>query len=234
MLTALLANANTEQNQVYPPRIFEAQFNAVTSYLLDSLVDAYPTKQSVVDILNPFVESIKRPVINGYVEFPENYRNFLDAGVSVKKDMSGECKDDASDLTERNFKEEIKKSGCLSVPLTIVEMDEWDDRTTSLYKQPTYQYPIGCFFGKRRIKVCPYDIYNVELRYVRKEKLYRYGYITQPDDTYIFDKTTSEESEWESNAFTMLYTGLNTLYGVYTRDREFREWGIELKKIGLI
>ena len=234
MLNALLGPTNSEQNQNLPPIIYESFFNSTTSYLIDSLVDNYPTRQSLIDILNPFVESAKLQPKNGYIEFPENYRNFLNGNISVKKDFSSECNNDESDLNEKIFKEEIKKSGCLSRPLKIVDITEWSDLTTSSYKYPTYEYPIAAFFGKRRIKICPYDISTVELTYVRKERLYSMAYIIQPDDSYIIDEKNSIDSEWESNAFTYLFTGLQTLYGVYTRDKEFREWGIELKKIGLL
>jgi hypothetical protein len=234
MLTAVLSNANSEQNQMYPPSIFSAHFNAVTSYIISTIAENLESKSIYSDCIEPFIIVKKFSLKNGYLELPTNYRNYWEAGVSVKQDFSGNCNDDQSDLTEKEFKDGIKKSNCISRPLTLLNQSEWDDRTTSSYKYPTYNDPVCRIVGGRRLQVCPYDIPNVELRYIRNEKTATYGYVNQPDDTYIFDLATSVESEWTNAAFKYLYEGLNTLYGVYTRDKDFREWSIELKKIGLL
>lgn len=234
MLTAVLANANAEQNAAYPPFIYEAHYNAVTSYLINTIAENLESKSIYDDIIEPFLVVKKLQLKNGYLERPKDYRNYWEAGVSVKQDFSGNCSDDQSDLTEKVFQDTIKKSRCMSRPLALVPASEWHDRTTSSYKFPTYEWPICRISGDRKMQVCPYDIPNVELTYIRNEKTVRYGYIMQPDDTYIFDQATSVESEWNNAAFKYLYEGINTLYGIYTRDKEFREWGVELKKIGLL
>jgi hypothetical protein len=231
MLQALLAAGNGEQNATYPPKIFDAQFNAVTSWLIDTIVELYPKDQQFVDILRPFLKREKIGVKNGEVALPKDIRNFLGASVSVRKDFTAECSDEP--VTETQMKIHDRKTGCLSRPVKIVDQSEFDFLTTHRYKYPTYENPIGCWLDESSLKICPFDITGVEIRYIRNEKIYRYGYITQPDDTYIFDPDTTVESEWQNNAFKYLYRGLSALYGMYTRDNNFRNFAQELKQIGL-
>ena len=236
MLQAILAAGNGEQNATYPPRIFDAQFNAVTSWLIDTIVELYPKDQQFVDILRPFLRREKISVANGSVKLPTEIRNFLGAAVSVRKDFTAECSDE---VTELQMKISDRKMGCLSRPVMIVDQSEFDLLTTHKYKFPTYENPIGCFLGSigndnaNYLKICPFDITGVEIRYVRNENKYRYGYIEQPDDTYIFNTATTVESEWQNNAFKYLYRGLSVLYGMYTRDNNFRNFAQELKQLGL-
>lgn len=232
MLSAILSAANAEQNMHYPPRIYSEQYNVVTSWLIDSIVAMYPKDQSMVDILQPFTKKEKLPVKNGSIKMPEGYRNFLGASVNVTKDFTKECCDDEPP-TEQSLKQEQRKSGCQMRPVRIVDIAEFDYLTTSAYKYPTHKDPIGCFFEDGELKICPFDITGVELRYVINENKYEYGYKMQPDDTYIWDEKTTKETQWGSNAFKYLYRGLSVLYGVYTRDNNFRNFAQELKQIGL-
>jgi hypothetical protein len=197
------------------------------------VVEIFPTSQQFVDIIDPFLVTKVVPVKAGYIELPEDCRNFLDAGVNVKSDFSGECSDLPKAVIEQNFKNEQRKSQCLSRPLKIVDQTEWDLLTVHPYNHPTYEYPMGCFFGNRRIKVCPFDIGSVEIRYVRNEKIYKYGYTTLPDETYIWDEKTTTETEWESNAFEYLFKAMNALYSIWCRDNQLRNWSVELKQMGL-
>lgn len=231
MLTALLSAGNAEQNMHYPPRIYAAQYNAVTSWLIDSIVSVYPRDQMLVDILNPFTKTERIAVRAGGIKMPDNFRNFLGASVNVQTDYKAECCDD--DISEVALKVQDRKKKCQTRPVLIVDIAEWDYRTTSSYKYPTHKDPIGCFFEDGTLRVCPFDITGVELRYVRQEGIYKYGYKMQPDDTYIFDESTTVESEWGSNAFKYLYRGLSVLYGIYTRDNNFRSFAQELKQLGL-
>ena len=54
MLTAVLANANVEQNFLYSPEIFQSHFNAVTSYLINTIADNLESKSTFADIIFPF------------------------------------------------------------------------------------------------------------------------------------------------------------------------------------
>lgn len=234
MLKAVLAPANQEQNAFYPPYIYEQHYNTATSWLISKIVEIFPTSQQFVDIIEPFLETKQLLIKGGYVEIPTDCRNFLDAAINVKGDLSGECKDDLpKGVLEQQFINEQKKGKCLSRPIIIVDQTQWDLLTKHPYQAPTYEYPIGCFFGKGKLKVCPFDISTVEVRYIRNEKIYKYGYITQPDETYIFDEKTTIESEWNTNAFEYLYKALISLYSVWCRDNTLRNWSVELKQLGL-
>jgi hypothetical protein len=235
MLKSVLGSfANMEQNQVIPPDVYTSMYNTVTSLLISALVKQYPSDPVVIDILRPFVKVEQIPIKTGFFELPEDYRDILGTpNISAKTDGSGECGDDDNITNEAEFKNATLKSKCRQRPVIIVPQAEFAIRTTSSYKFPTYNDPIGYMYGENKIKVCPYDLTKVELMYVVKEKKYRYGYITQPDDTYIFDKNTSIESEWTSAAFEPIFNALSNLIAAYTRDTDLRDWAMILTQKGI-
>jgi hypothetical protein len=218
MLNMVLANANKEQNQHYPPHIFEAHYNAVAGFLLTELAEAYPSKQMIVDVAEPFLGAQLIPVIGGAVKLPEDMRNFLSASVNISHDGSSLCGKKVKEAIEIAFSTSQAKGKCRSAAVRIVDQSEWDNLTDHKYKYPTYSKPL----------------YSVEIRYIKNEELVRYGYDMLPDDTYTFEPSLSVESQWDNNAFEYLYKGINHLYSVYTKDQDLREFSIELKKIGLI
>lgn len=211
----------------FPPSIYSIQYNAVTSFLIDKLIELYPSK---TDLLLPFLKTARIPVTDGGVTLPPDYRNYLSFSISVKPG-GGDCSDN-NDSTAASFRAAGLKSGCKTVPIEILSREEWDYRTTSTYAFPTTENPIGVF-ENGRLKVCPYDLAKVELNYVKNEKLYVYGYILQPDDTYTFDAATSVESEWSDNAFQPLFKGALALYGAYLRDPQMTEYSVILNEKGL-
>lgn len=236
LLKANLSVANAEQNMAYPPFVFSNHVNIATSFIIDKLAIIYPVHS---DILLPFILTEKKAVKNGYADLPENFRNLLGApSISVKPD-GGDCGSDDPIIidTKSEFETANKKAGCKSVPITIVSKKEWDYRTTSTYAYPTINDPIGMMVGlrdgKKALKVCPYDIQRVEFMFTKNENIYRYGYIMQPDDTYIYDKDTSVETEWGDNAFELLFKAVFALYSAYSRDQAITEWSMILNKAGL-
>jgi hypothetical protein len=230
VLKAVLSVGNAEQNYAYAPHIFQRHFNIVTSFLLDGLSSIYPRN---VDALLGFIMSKRIPVTNGYVQLPEEYRNLLGApSINVRPDGK-DCNSPLVIDTASEFKAANLKSGCKSYPIDIVSKEEWDDRTTSTYAFPSYEKPIGMFIGLRRIKVCPYDLASVEVTFVKKEKSYVYGYTNQPDDTYIFDLSTSVESEWTDAASQPLFKGCLALYSAYSRDPAVADFSNILNQAGL-
>lgn len=229
VLKSVLSVGNAEQNFAYAPYVFDNHFNIVTSFMLDQFAIHYPRYQ---DAFLTFIEKKAIPVTDGYVKLPDEYRNLLGApSISVNPDQS-DCSDPVIIDTKSEFKTANLKGGCKTYPIEIVDKRTWDDRTTSTYAYPTYKRPIGIFEG-RKIKVCPYDLTKVHVMFIRKEKICRYGYITQPDDTYIYDAATSVESEWTEAAFELLFKGVSSLYAAYSRDNTLIEWNALLLKAGL-
>lgn len=229
VLQSVLAIGNKEANFQYAPSIFSQHFNIVTSFLIDKGVSIYPKS---LDVLRPFVLSKKINVADGYVILPAEYRNMLGSpGISARNDKTGECGD--APIDANSFKNSILKSGCSSRPVEMLSQEEWDYRTTSTYNYPTIWNPIGCFFGPDRFKVCPYDIGKVEVRFVKKENVYSYGYDVQPDDTYIFNLALSVESEWDNAASEYLVKGVLALYSAYLRDNQISEFSQLLNAAGL-
>jgi hypothetical protein len=235
MLQSVLAPANMEQNQAYPPYIYQNQYRVLSSLLLSELSKRFPNaSQEDIDCIMPFMEVEKIPVKDGYINLPDNYRNLLgNPSITLRPDNS-DCSSPVVIDTANEFKAANLKGGCRTVPIEMLPQNEWDYRTTSTYAFPDYNNPIGCFFGKNRFKVCPYDISVVEVRYARIEKEYIYGYITQPDDTYIFNPLTSVETEWTSAAFKPFFNGLSSMYAAYTRDNTLSNWSQFLIQNGIL
>jgi len=229
LLQSLAAVGNFEQNSFYPPSIFEAHVNTITSLLISELARAYPKNPQIVDILDPFIEVETIPATNGYVQLPEKYRDILGTPmVFLNKKSTGECSG-AEQITPQNFKAGILKSGCSLTEVTIVPQSEFSALTRSTYNFPTYERPIGYFSGKKQIRICPYDLTKVSVMYVRQEKSYVFGYITNPDDTFFIDPDTTIDTEWTNAAYTPIYNALVTLYGVYSRDGDITNWANVLK-----
>jgi len=230
ILQSVLSIGNAEQNFAYPPYQFDNHYNIVTSFVLDGLSKIYP---SSVDILLPFIQSKKIPVTNGYVQLPDEYRNLLGAP-SINVNPAGkDCSDTIVIDTAAEFKTANLKGGCKTYPIQIVSKAEWDDRTTSGYAFPTYENPIGMFIGEKRIKVCPYDLAVVEVTFAKKEEKYRYGYIVQPDDTFIYDPTTSVPTQWDTPASALLFKGCLALYAAYAKDNQLSDYSQILNGAGL-
>lgn len=262
VLRAVLAQGNKEQNQAYPPQIFEAHFNMVTAFLLDEIAKLDPVSRSIVEIGKPFFIRKQLAVKGGMVNFPDNYRSLRGLAVFVTDDFESPCdkvieqnedqdtdccghpvepvadddcayQNDPLARTVELIEQQIEQGKCRSRAVTMVDHDEWDDLTIHPYKGPTLREPIGCIFQGEGIKICPYDVPSVEMRYIRQPQWYKYNYAMNPDDTYYFSRNGSTESEWTDNATQYLIKGVSTLYSLYTRDGELRDGILELKKAGI-
>lgn len=233
VLQSLLSTVNKEANNDVPPGQFSNWFNMVTSFLISGLAKQYPKNQETVDILDPFICTKMIPATNGFIQLEDDYRNLLGGPMIFANPSAGECSE-VEELTPENFATGMLKGGCKLNPVVIKDQTEFAYLTRSSYNKPTYENPIGFYSGKRQIRICPYDVKKVFVMYVRNEKTYRYGYIQQPDDTYIFDQATSVESEWGSNAFDYLYKGVLALYAAYASDPNLRDFSKILNEQGIL
>lgn len=245
VLRKVLSAGNKEANQMYPPHIYEEHYNITTNFIIDECVRLYPTEQSVVDIIRPFLKVKFAPLKNGVLEFPEDYRNLLGAAINVNDSTMKPCDceekiypNDPLALTKAQLDQKKAEVGCRGLDIVILDITEFNHRSRHPYKKPSTDKfskrpPIGGIYEGRGIKICPYDISHAEMYYVRKPKEYQFGYTLNPDDTYVFNPLTSTESEWEDTALQYLIKGISSLYAIYTRDGEMRDWTLELKKIGL-
>jgi hypothetical protein len=235
ILTAVLANANQDQNMQYPPSIYQAHFNTATSLLISALVKVYPSKPEIIDMLLPFVNVAPIPLSNGLIQLPDDYRNILGSpSIYVNAQASAECSGEVPTMTPQQFAVANLKGGCQRRPIRIVSQTEFDYLTTSSYKAPTYNDPIGFFTSAKSIKVCPYDLTKCFLLYTFQEPIFVYGYFLNPDDSYTFNLNTSIESTWGSNAFESLFKAVNNLYAIYARDKEMSDWAAILNERGIL
>lgn len=242
LLTAILSVANQDQNLFLPPWVLSAMVNTVTSFLIDKCVELYPSSPSLLDIIAPFVKVSVIAPSGGVFQLPDDYRNIIGApSIIVKGDKKGECGDMGVPInTAQQFLSATLKGGCTRRPITIVAQSEFDYLTTSSYKKPTYWDPIGFnagvdeILGKKVIRICPTDLTKIYLLYVKQEKVYNYGYKLNPDDTFFLDPDTTIDTEWGNEAFTPLFKGMNHLYGIYSRDKQFSDWANSLREINLV
>lgn len=234
MLNAILSVGNAEKNFAFPPGIYADQYNTVSSLLISKCAELYPSDESVIDIIDPYVvRSVKRPV-DGFITFPDNYRNLLGSPmISAKNDGCEEC-GQADFVSNQQFNQLKVQSGCKKVPVVIVPQAEFAQRTTSTYRYPTYENPIGYRSGQNQIKVCPYNISAVETMYIKKESIAVYGYTMQPDDTFVYNPNTSTELLWTSAAFKPMFKALMFLYTAFSRDNNLRDWTLIINQNGLI
>lgn len=247
VLSRVLSQGNKEQNQAYPPGIFTDHYNLVTAYLMSEIAKTFPTSQSLIDLARPFLKRTIISMKNGIIPFPVDYRHFLNAAIFVTDDFTTNCNAPEGDCPEDlcvyendplaptpvQLQQNILKKQCISEAVRMVDIDEWDRLTRHLYKRPTIKKPIGCIFEGTGIKICPYDIPQVELRYLRQPKQYNYGYTMNADDTYSFSAAGTVESEWTDNAMQPLVTAITKLYSVYTRDGELNNYLLELSQAGI-
>lgn len=241
MLQSILSVALQEQNNVYPPYIFQSQYNAVTSLLISELVAAYPENSQVLDMLNPFIKVVVLDVVGGFITLPSDYRDIVGSPYIFAKGATKECEDIPQITTPQQFMTATLKGACQAYNLNIIKQSEFANRVNSKYKYPTFKDPVGYFAGSfvdnsnvvsSKIKVCPYDLSKVALMYARQEKKLVYTYIQQPDDTYIFDpaNTNLQDAEWTAAAFKPIFNAMISLFAAYTRDQEMTEWGKILQK----
>lgn len=235
MLQAILSVALQEQNNVYPPFIFQSQFNVVTSLLISKLVEEYPDNAQVIDMLDPYVKVALLPVLNGFITLPTDYRNLLGAPYIFAQNAAKECQEIPQITTAQQFLTATQQGACQAYPLKIIAQSEFADRTQSKYKVPAYDDPIGYYAGNKMIKVCPFDLTKVAVLYARNEKKAVYTYIMQPDDTYIFDPNNPalQDSEWTNASFEPIFNAMVSLFSAYTRDNEMQDW-VKLLKQGIL
>lgn len=223
MLQSVLSVALQEQNNVYPPYIYQSQRNVVTSLLISELSKVYPSN---IDILDPYMKVIVLGVKDGYIELPEDYRNLLGAPYIFAQNAAKECDNIPKITTAQQFFTATQQGACQAYPLSIIEQSEFAERTQSKYKPPSFKKPIGFYAGSKLIKVCPYDLSKVAVLYARNEKKDVYTYIMQPDDTYIFNPNDPalQDSEWTNAAYTPIFNAMISLFAAYTRDNEMQDW----------
>lgn len=233
--SSVLSVSSQERSFFYSPKVYTAQRNVIESLLLSALVKAYPANQNVIDQIAPFVEVKTINNTNGFIQLPDNYRNLLGSPmVFANPQSTGECNEPIEPITASNFKTGQLKAGCFLNPLVIVPQSEFAERTQSTYDKPSWENPIGMFVASNQIKVCPYDISRVSVMFARKEREVRYGYITQPDDTFLYDPATSIETEFDSNAFDPIFNGIVALYSAYAKDQVMQNWSQVLSKAGIL
>lgn len=235
VLKAINSVTGQEQSMFYSPRVYSDQRNVVESLLLSALVKAYPTNQSVIDQIAPFVKVQTLSNTDGYIQLPDEYRDLLGTPmIFANPESNGECNEVVEPLTQATFKAGKLKAGCNLNPVTIVPQSIFAKRTQSTYDKPTWEDPIGVFVDSNKIQVCPYNISKVSVMFAKKEKVVRYGYIIQPDDTFLFDKDTTIETEFTSNCFPEIFNAMMALYAAYAKDQVMQNWAQVLSKAGIL
>lgn len=238
-LRQVLGQGNAEQNQHYPPNVFDTHYNLVTSFLLAEAAKLYGESQFIKDLVRPFLQVVLIPVQFGKAKIPADYRHYTGISIFGNQDKTAcleiEGLKAGEAPTDQQLTDSQEKFKSISWDLDMKETDQYSLLTSHSYKFPTLKKAIGCIEESKMIKVAPYEIPFIELHYLRQPKIYRYGYATNADDTYSYDPTMTGavETEWGTNADDLLFKGVNTLYSMYVRDGELRDGMALLKKEGL-
>jgi hypothetical protein len=235
LLTAILSVANQDQNMALPAYIFSSFVNTATSFLLDKCVELYPTSPQLIDIIDPYVKISCIPMQGGSITLPIDYRNILGSpSIIARQDNKGECGQEVPITTPQQFLAATLIGGCSRRPITIVPQSEYDYLTTSKYKKPTFWNPIAFNSGGKKLTICPGSLSKVYVMYTIKEEIYNFGYIMNPDDTYIQDPNTTVDTLWTNAAFVPLFKALNHLYAAYSRDKQFSDWAQILSQLSIV
>jgi hypothetical protein len=238
-LRQVLGEGNAEQNQHYPPNVFDTHYNLVTSFILTEGVKVFGESQYIRDLLRPFFKIVLLPVIDGKAELPDDYRHYTGVSIFVTPDFSSCVKIEGLAEGEVPTDEQLKthrdKNKVKSWDLDLKEVDEYNYLSHHPYKEPDLEYAIGTIKEANYIMVNPFDIPFLELHYLKQPKVYKYGYADNLDDTYSYNPSMkgAVETEWRTNADELLFKGVNTLYSIYVRDGELRDGMSILKKEGL-
>lgn len=232
ILQMVLAQGNKEQNQHYAPGIFTSHYKLASDWLKGELIKLYPTSQTIVDILGPYIAVELIQVVNGKIALPKLYRDLLGIGFYVN-DLSGKKKCEIISLPSEKFKDpknptlaEIEKvTAEMQVESKGIDMKtigEWNYITDHPYKRPkTFDKAKGCIFDNNTLKVLPLAIPYVEVRFIKVVPEFYYGYRQLPDDTCVFDPDTTIEELWTETAIPYLFKGVNKLFANYIRDTEY-------------
>ena len=238
-LRQVLASGNEEQNQHYPPNVFDTDYNLVTSFILTEGVKLFGESQYIKDLLRPYQKTILLPVVNGEAIVPPDYRHYTGISFYPNATLTG-CMSipglKSGDVpTPDQLTRAQKRNRTKGRDVTLYEIDEYNYYDTHAYKFPTFKDPIGCIVDSSVIKVSPFEIPFIELHYIRQPKIYKYGYAKNLDDTFSYDPTMdgAVETEWRTNADELLYKGVSTLYAMRARDGELRDGMAMLIKQGL-
>ncbi len=224
----LLKPLDIQQSRTVPPEIYDAIYNTSAAWVIDKVAELWPFDQSYVDLIEPFLRADVIQVRGGYVNLPTEYRNFLDMGALLSNSKTSACLEcdeqevQSPEILLRLYRKAIDLNKCVSQAIRIVDQSEWDYLTKDSFDFPSYSQPIAAFFGSKRLRICPADIATVEVRYIINEQMTRYGYLMQPDDSFIFNAATSIESQFPNSAFSKLYKPAMKLLGIYLRDQNIQ------------
>lgn len=230
-LKQVLSQANADQNQHYPPHVFDIHFNLVTKFLLGEIIKLWPTNNTIKMLAKPFLKTKVIPVKDGLIEFPEEFWNFLNASIYLNGDNEA-C--EAIEITpEEAINARLKKRENSRLA-NEVDQKMWEYLIDHSYKFPTLEKPIICMFEAEGYRIYPYNVPSVQFTWLREPKEYKYGYTMNPDDTYQYDvKNGGVESEWEDSASEYIFKGMNVLYSAYVRDVEQSQWAQLLNQNGI-
>lgn len=230
ILGMVLSQGNKEQNQHYPPAVYTIHFKIASDWLKDELIKLYPTSQTIIDLLRPYLLTSLVLVKNGKLLIPElEYRNFLGVAFYVKDkekcepiaqeqfEFANPAMPTPTEIARLNAELEAE-----SKPIDMVTVDQWDYFTNHPYKKPkTFKRAKACIFDDTYMKILPLGIPFAELRFIKKTDEFFYGYSMLPDETYVFDPAKTIEELWNENAIPYLFKAVNILYANYVRDTDY-------------
>lgn len=174
----------------------------------------------LVDSLNPFIQQIELPVVDGFADFPSDYRHRLEGGAVWIENVSENCK----------VLPPLKT--ILPCPYLmmneVLDNEDNDIRRSSFAKRRFYHSYVN-----NKIIVYPNDINGkFYLKYIKQPSKGKYATTIDPNtDKEVFDASASENLDWNPQDFDNIVDIMLLYSGIATRENALISWVSAKKNI---
>lgn len=197
---------------------FTRDVNQASNILLEYYHLQYEKGQNTLDALQPFITEKRLPIVNGYVDFPSDYRHRLELGY-IYVTNTNKCEDnpptqDPYPMDYLNSNEEMHNERS---PI----------RKSSIEKKRFYH-----LFVNNKIKVLPSSLTGfVNLKYIRRpiDALYSVKFDTI-NRQQNFDAATSVDLEWSEQESHNIVDLLLFFKGLEVRETALINWVMQHKQ----
>ncbi len=200
---------------------FNRNLNETQQILLDYYYDRFGDDQYDQDSINPFLKEVEIPVINGFVDFPEDYRHRVEVGnIYVENVYSSNC-----DINNPKVEE---------YPLRYLAPDEERLTKSSPIRRPSVDKKlIYHTFVNNKIKILPKTVQGVVA----------FKYISQPPEAIYatsLNTVTDKEDYDDANSVNLIWNEQDKhnivdimlmFLGIQIRETALINWVMARKRI---
>lgn len=245
-----IALVNTQQGgHLRPQRNFISWLNDISRELFKEKFKDFEKGQSIDDELaKPFLRSVNVKVTalagspHDIIPYPDDYGYLASIRVLVDPDNGVGCPCAGLDALEEDgsctaykdsdlfeLAEKIKGQNLKEGNATKIDNQRWGSALDNPFKKPTYEKPVVTQFDGG-FKIFPKGIGTVVLDYLKKPKDATYEFTLGPDDTVIYNPTTSVKLDWTDGIVNEFLARLKIRYAAYTKQADMYQEGMIEKK----